>query len=473
MIIAPPDKKDPTSFEVISVSSAELSELQELLIRTATMSQTGEKAGSFVTIDDRVVFIGGAGEGGGSGGAAGTGGLTEKEFANVGLWQDENIDPKGTPVYFREQDLPPVPAGMTRFFHGTELYNMQGIVDRGLLLGSTVQQKESLPLILGVVGAPSHFGHVNIVADLPSNKVHALGHGPAPWAEIYEELPRGTFSILVTNIPVGAHNIRRAIDLYKQYEALSGGEGVLSGKRREVGQKGGHFVTIEGHAVFIGGAGEGGGGAGAAGPTAEDAAVYVNDLLQDGLVGKITVDEAVTLSQEAYNLVPDNPPTPTVQPTGTYMDAAGAVEALNLPPETVESERALGRLEQRWILGADPETKREIRQTYEENPALKETRLYMLYARGSDNPTPEGYKEFIETPQTFWRGNQPVFDKTFAAFSTSRTVAEDFAQRGDGRLYSVTIRPRDVVGLALSGEGEVFIPRYTDDGREVVYGPAD
>ena len=142
---------------------------------------------------------------------------SEKEYADLQLFLDEGIDLKGVRLYATVDSLPPVPEGMVRFYHGTNRVYVPGIVDSGLRPGSEVGNKERLRTILGTVNAPSAFGDVNVVADVPASEVHMLNR--QGWAEIGHSIPADQ---LVGILPgdVQTDNVSRLIEIYTRHKEL-------------------------------------------------------------------------------------------------------------------------------------------------------------------------------------------------------------------------------------------------------------
>lgn len=180
-----------------------------------------KKAGSFITNEDgRVIFIGGPGSGGGSTSIGQSGNiiiksdLTDKEYINMRLWQDENIDTGNVPVYFAERDLPPVPEGHVRVFHGTPPYNAESIAKTGLKPGSETGQGERIGEILGVGGSPSSFGSLNVFVDVPREQVNYLSRGEKPWVGLYQSFPPERLGFFVHDM--STRDIPRLIEIYRE-----------------------------------------------------------------------------------------------------------------------------------------------------------------------------------------------------------------------------------------------------------------
>lgn len=189
---------------------------------------TSSKQLRFITKDGRVIPIGGPGAGSGTT-SAGTiapkqrlitsDTLTEQEFVNLRLWQDENLNTRDVPVYASVNDLPPVPPGHTRVFHGTHLQHVESIAENGLQFGSSAGHGEALPFIMGIANAPSGFGIVNVIVDVPTAKVNALNRSDAPWVEVYEAIPAHKIvGFLPTNISVTRDRIPRLLEIYREFD---------------------------------------------------------------------------------------------------------------------------------------------------------------------------------------------------------------------------------------------------------------
>jgi len=107
--------------------------------------------------------------------------LTAKHYADLKI---STRKPVATDPAF----LPKVKEGYTRIYHGTSAQKAQGILDRGLLFGSTVKDREALPFIMATTGSTSSFGEVNFVVDLSPESMKKAQKVNESWVEIYQEI---------------------------------------------------------------------------------------------------------------------------------------------------------------------------------------------------------------------------------------------------------------------------------------------
>ena len=172
--------------------------------------------------------------------------------------------------------------------------------------------------------------------------------------------------------------------------------------------------------------------------------------------GEITVEQAGQIYAAIASTQSGGQPAKTVtRPSRSVATTEESVRELGLPEETIGRDRALAKLESRWLQGASSDAKQEIVDMYAANPDLKDLRLYQLrHAAKSDLP----FEEFKDTPLVAYRGGPPMFGETFSSFTLSKPTAEDFAKKHGGSLYEIRIKPKDLVGFAPTGASELFVP---------------
>ena len=188
---------------------------------------------------NKIVFKGGAGSGnfghrgrrgkrGGS--ASGRGGIAssgmvgdvhlppnvnERQYIQARIWDERGIKAK-TPIVVSADQLPSVPDGMTRFYHGTNQRNIKSIESRGILTGMETGSKERLSVILGTTDAASTFGDVSFASDLPSGKVHQVN---SSWAEVGVSIPTSAFvGIVLGKMSVDSTDRAGMKNLFQAYD---------------------------------------------------------------------------------------------------------------------------------------------------------------------------------------------------------------------------------------------------------------
>jgi len=150
-------------------------------------------------------------------------GFSSADYVDAQMWNDLGIDSQGLPVVVASavSQLPPVPEGHTRFYHGTNIRNAQSILEKGILTGREANSKERLPVVLGTTDGPSQFGSMSFVSDLPSSRVRQVNDS---WAEVGASIPRSSLTgIVVGRQRVNSSDIpamKRLITLYTEYDKL-------------------------------------------------------------------------------------------------------------------------------------------------------------------------------------------------------------------------------------------------------------
>jgi hypothetical protein len=182
------------------------------------------KALQFITNEEgRVIPIGGPS--GGAGGASASSGnivippdIQKNEFINMRTWQDLGHNTGDVPIYLSERTLPPVPEGMERFYHGTWAYNAESIAKSGLMPGSMTGTGERLRTTLGTINAPSGFGEINFVVDLPKGTINKLGGDErGAWGEISQVIkPQNMVGILLTK--PRSNDISKTVGYYIEWD---------------------------------------------------------------------------------------------------------------------------------------------------------------------------------------------------------------------------------------------------------------
>lgn len=155
------------------------------------------------------------------GGSSPKGGLpsnpTSKEYSGLRLFEEENIR-VSKPVYVRESQLPPVPEGHVRVYHGTSLRNLESIDQRGVLSGKDIDKKERLNVVLGVAGTTSGFGEVSVIADLPKNRVHFVND---EWVEIKGGIPVSDIKGYMIG-DISTSDVPKLVKIYEEYDKKYG-----------------------------------------------------------------------------------------------------------------------------------------------------------------------------------------------------------------------------------------------------------
>lgn len=116
-----------------------------------------------------------------------------------GGWVEEN-DSHGMKKFVSADDLPPVPPGKTRVFHGVKSATddvISSIARRGVLPGRETGSGEGLGMVLGV-NRPSPFGAINVVVDIPSGRARNVNQS---WIEFDRASPSEIVGILYLQHP--------------------------------------------------------------------------------------------------------------------------------------------------------------------------------------------------------------------------------------------------------------------------------
>lgn len=362
-----------------------------------------QKSGSFVTIEGRVVFIGGPGSGGGSG----KGSTTTRSLDNLpsedNLIPDAILEqvPLGTfencasgcamanypPSDMLEQYRAPNPYAAMRWY-GNETY------------WGTPRHPER---ILGDTPITRFFfkfadGGEKVYEVLYNEGEQLFYIAPfAPSSEFFRPVAkpkRGT-----TRVPLWSDFVPFDV-------------------------KEGRFITKDNRVIFIGGPGAGGGRASS---EAVSNAARLNNYY-----------EAPDLDEDLVK---------QLQEIGPW-EPTSAAEELGITTWNTFSKDT-----RRWVQGAEQEAKEDISQWLHQDPQLRTLSLYGIWSSAANKGDDSTFEQWLDTPQTLYRGGRISYP--FMSFAFNDRVARDAS--GSQSVWQVTATPRQWLGASQSGAGEVWI----------------
>lgn len=183
-----------------------------------------------------------------------------------------------------------------------------------------------------------------------------------------------------------------------------------------------------------------------------DEDVFNEYLFGQAKTGNITIDDASQL-QEAFAL--ESGPGHSVKPS------LPKTENITFDKRTEETLGSLTKEENRWLMGADPEAKIDIKAFYDNFPEARNARLQMLHQHLSPDSS---FEDFLEKPITVYRGGRPVYGDSFANFTLSKGTAKSFADKHGSGLFELNIQPKNILGYAPTGATEIFVEEGLRDG---------